>query len=253
MPAAVSINRMAASLALVAASGWLIFFVVTQARREPPVEAGTVTAIGSTDGTAPFAASHRSSDAADEITPVFDIARVETTGDAVIAGKAVSNATVELLRNGYVHDRAVADTSGQFVMVPPRLPPGDYELTLRSRQTDGKEATSKRSVMITLRPVASPMALDKEEADVALRQPDAKEATSKKSVAVMLPPNPVPITLDKQEDGITAYLHVVSNGRGATQPRSTIQPRSHVRRGARRRPGSRTCPYVVQSRCGSIS
>ena len=207
MPAAVSINRMAASLALVAASGWLIFFVVTQARREPPVEAGTVTAIGSTDGTAPFAASHRSSDVADEITPVFDIARVETTGDAVIAGKAVSNATVELLRNGYVHDRAVADTSGQFVMVPPRLPPGDYELTLRSRQTDGKEATSKRSVMITLRPVASPMALDKEEADVALRQPDAKEATSKKSVAVMLPPNPVPITLDKQEDGITAYLH----------------------------------------------
>ena len=35
-------------------------------------------------------------------------------------------------------------------MVPPRLPPGDYELTLRSRQPDGKQATSKQSVVVAL-------------------------------------------------------------------------------------------------------
>jgi hypothetical protein len=54
-------------------------------------------------------------------------------------------------------------------MVPPRLPPGDYELTLRSRQPDGKEARSKQSVRVTLQPkmVASPMALDKEKAGIA--------------------------------------------------------------------------------------
>ena len=35
-------------------------------------------------------------------------------------------------------------------MVPPRLPPGDYELTLRSRQPDGTQATSKQSVVVAL-------------------------------------------------------------------------------------------------------
>jgi nucleoid-associated protein YgaU len=35
-------------------------------------------------------------------------------------------------------------------MVPPRLPPGDYELTLRSRQPDGKLVTSKQNVVVAL-------------------------------------------------------------------------------------------------------
>ena len=81
-------------------------------------------------------------------TPTFDIARVEPTGEAVIAGRATPGATVELLRNGEVHDRAVADQSGQFVMVPPPLPPGTYDLTLRSRQPDGRQLTSRQSVAV---------------------------------------------------------------------------------------------------------
>jgi len=35
-------------------------------------------------------------------------------------------------------------------MVPSRLPPGDYELTLRSRQPNGKHATSSRSVAVAV-------------------------------------------------------------------------------------------------------
>jgi len=84
--------------------------------------------------------------------PAFDIARIEPSGDAVIAGRAAPGASVELLRSGEFHDRVVTDQSGQFVMVPPRLPPGDYELTLRSRQPDGKQATSKQSVVVALQP-----------------------------------------------------------------------------------------------------
>jgi nucleoid-associated protein YgaU len=78
--------------------------------------------------------------------------RVEPAGDAVIAGRAAPGAVVELLRNGERHDRAVADQAGQFVMVPPRLPPGEYDLTLTSRQADGKQATSKQSVAVALHP-----------------------------------------------------------------------------------------------------
>src|SRR5262249_56609522 len=82
----------------------------------------------------------------------YEIARIEPSGDAVIAGRATPGASVELLRNGKLHDRVVADASGQFTMVPPRLPPGDSELTLRSRQPDGRLATSKQSVVVAVEP-----------------------------------------------------------------------------------------------------
>jgi nucleoid-associated protein YgaU len=87
--------------------------------------------------------------------PTFDVARIEPTGEAVIAGRAAPGATVELLRNGEVHDRAVADQSGQFVIVPPRLPSGTYDLTLRSRQPDGRQTTSKQNVAVSLEPTAT--------------------------------------------------------------------------------------------------
>src|SRR5207247_7627596 len=96
-----------------------------------------------------------SSPPADDGVPAFDIARIEATGEAVIAGRAVPGATVELLRNGELHDRAVADQSGQFVIVPPRLPSGTYDLTLRSRQPDGKQTTSKQNVAVALEPKAT--------------------------------------------------------------------------------------------------
>ena len=86
----------------------------------------------------------------DESVPAFDIARIEQTGDAVIAGRAAPGAVVELLRNGERHDRVVADQSGQFVMVPPRLPLGNYELTLRSRRPDGQQAISEQRVAVAL-------------------------------------------------------------------------------------------------------
>src|SRR5258708_28689302 len=135
------------SLALVAACGAALVFGITHVRREPPVETRAATAApavappasGARDeGSAPlataqadanavaaFAVSPRSPDT-DESVPVFDIARIERTGDAVIAGRAPPGAVLELLLNGERHDQAVADQSGQFVMVPLRLPPGDY-------------------------------------------------------------------------------------------------------------------------------
>ncbi|WP_249158216.1 LysM peptidoglycan-binding domain-containing protein [Bradyrhizobium jicamae] len=98
--------------------------------------------------------------------PAFDIVNIEKTGETVVAGRAAPGATVELLRDGEVHDRAVADQSGQFVMVPRPLPPGNYDLTLRVRQPDGKEITSRQSVAVALEAAA------KERPMVALMTPD---------------------------------------------------------------------------------
>jgi nucleoid-associated protein YgaU len=175
---ATSIARIVApSLALVAACGAALVFGITPVRREPPVVTSAATAAPATsppassarhEGSAalataqaeanavaaPLAVSPRSPDT-DESVPVFDIARIERTGDAVIAGRAAPGAIVELLLNGERHHQEVADQSGLFVMMPPRLPPGDYELTLRSRQPDGKQATSKQSVVVAVDEVGS--------------------------------------------------------------------------------------------------
>jgi len=85
-------------------------------------------------------------------SPAFDVARIEPTGEAVIAGRAAPGAMVELLRAGELHDQTHANDAGEFVLVPRPLPPGNYDLTLRSTQPDGQKVTSKGSVAVVLGP-----------------------------------------------------------------------------------------------------
>jgi nucleoid-associated protein YgaU len=86
----------------------------------------------------------------DQSSPSFDIARVGEGGDAVIAGRAAPGATVDLLRGGELLDRAIANASGEFVMVSPRLPAGSYELTLSAKLSDGTVTLSKHGVSVTV-------------------------------------------------------------------------------------------------------
>jgi nucleoid-associated protein YgaU len=109
--------------------------------------------------------------------PEFDVASIQPTGEAVIAGRAAPGATVELLRNGELHDHAVADKAGQFVMIPRQLPPGTYDLTLRARQTDGKEATSKQRVAVALESPTS------QQPTVALSKPNEPSVRPPSSAA----------------------------------------------------------------------
>lgn len=153
---------------------------------------------------AALAGSSATPDSGDGV-PAFDIARIEPTGEAVIAGRAAPGATVELLRNGQLHDQAVADQSGEFAMVPPRLPPGTYELRLRSRQPDGKLATSKQSVAVSLEP--SP----KDPSVVALMTPD------KPTVVLSQPAMPRPmageVVVETVETEPGGKLHVSGHAR----------------------------------------
>jgi nucleoid-associated protein YgaU len=192
------------SLALIAAGGAALVLGTAHLWREPPVEASAVTSAAAVappfsggqeqrstalaaaqaetkNVTAALAGPSGSPGVGYEIRPAFDVTRIEPSGDAVIAGRAAPGASVELLRNGEPHDRVVADQSGQFVMVPSRLPPGDYELTLRSRLPDGRQATSKQSVVVALqpnlkdRPVVALMTPGKP--SVVLSKPAAPNAT----------------------------------------------------------------------------
>jgi hypothetical protein len=195
---ATSMSRMAVPYAaLAAACAVALVFAIQYSRREPPVDAKAASAAPAastpaagpqSQGPAALAAAQAQANAvvggltgspappdSGDGVPSFDVARIEPTGEAVIAGRTTPGATVELLRNGELHDRAVADQSGQFVMVPPRLPSGTYDLTLRSREPDGKQTSSKQSVAVALeprstdRPVVALMTPDKP--TVVLSQP----------------------------------------------------------------------------------
>lgn len=195
---AISISRIVLPLVAVVAAGGAVF-AIQYVRREPPADTMAATTEPATSKPAPdtrVAALAKAKSEANAVVdalvgsppppensdgvPTFDVARIEPTGEAVIAGRATPGATVELLRNGEVHDRAVADKSGQFVIVPPRLPSGTYDLTLRSKAADGTMTTSKQHVTAALEPKSTDRPV------VALVTPD------KPTVVLSQPAGPKP-------------------------------------------------------------
>jgi LysM domain len=119
-------------------------------RSEPRAQERATTAVPPSGTTVTRALAEPLDAQSGQHAPTFDIARIERSGEAVIAGRASAGVTVELLRDNEVLSRAVADQSGEFVIVPLRLPVGTYKLTLRSKQPDGSELTSKQSVSVAL-------------------------------------------------------------------------------------------------------
>ena len=226
---AISIKRIVLALLAVIAAGGVVF-AVQYARREPPADTMAAMTAPQVSGpasevreqnAAPLATAKAEANAvvdgligrppapeSNDGVPTFDVARIEPSGEAVIAGRATPGATVELLRDGEVHDRAVADASGQFVIVPPKLPSGTYDLTLRSKQADGTVATSKQRVTAALEPRST------ERPVVALVTPD------KPTVVLSQPAGPKPaagaVVVETVEIEKSGKFHVSGQARPGT-------------------------------------
>ncbi|MDD1536586.1 MULTISPECIES: LysM peptidoglycan-binding domain-containing protein [unclassified Bradyrhizobium] len=132
--------------------------------------------------------------AAADTGPRFDVARVDDHGEAaVIAGRAAPGAKVELLRDGKPLDTVTADASGQFVMMPPQLPAGSYELMLRARAPDGTVTQSGRTMPVTIAeaspPPARPAQVARQETKPEIKQEpkQAEKADDKSDVVAALP------------------------------------------------------------------
>lgn len=82
--------------------------------------------------------------------PTFDTVRVEPDGASVVAGRGAPGTKVELLRNGIVHDTLSIDSSGAFAFVPPPLPTGTSEVTLRLIGPDGTSSISAQSITVVV-------------------------------------------------------------------------------------------------------
>lgn len=134
--------------------------------------------------------------------PRFDVARVDDHGEAaVIAGEAAPGSKVELVRDGQPLDSVVADASGQFVMTPPKLPAGSYELALRAKAPDGTVTQSSRTMPVTIAEAAPPPARV-----TAAAKPEAKPS-------------------EKTDDRSDVVASLPAPRLAATQDRSAARPR----------------------------
>jgi nucleoid-associated protein YgaU len=131
--------------------------------------------------------------AKEAVAPSFDVVRVEPGGDSVIAGRGANGATVEMLRDGQVHARGVADQSGLFALIPPPLPPGSHEIALQTIAPDGTRQRSRETVTVVIsdgrdtRPLVALTHPDKP--TVVLSNP---EPTEQRSVQAPAPQPPAP-------------------------------------------------------------
>jgi nucleoid-associated protein YgaU len=86
------------------------------------------------------------------IAPLFDTVRVETNGEAVIAGRAAPGAEVVAKLNGQVVATTKATPDGSFVMIPDKaLPVGAGALTLETT-TSGTTQISRQTVAVAVKP-----------------------------------------------------------------------------------------------------
>lgn len=219
-------------IALAAAGGAALVVAGRQIEQNPPVELNAATVSpqpssppasspardqrtaaldtarsAATDLAGALSGSPAATDKADGV-PSFDVARLEPTGEAVIAGRAAPGATVELLRDGERHDSVIADQSGQFAMIPRPLPPGNYHLTLRSRAPDGTVTTSRQTLAVALDPTA------KDGVMVALVAPD-------KPTVVLSTPTPAPATVAVEAVDVEPNGKIHVSGRAA--PGATVR------------------------------
>ncbi len=86
-----------------------------------------------------------------DILPEFDVVRVASTGDAVIAGRAAPGAQVTVHDGDGSLGMVAADSRGEWVLVPGGpLSPGTHELRLSSQLADGREIWSEKSVVVVV-------------------------------------------------------------------------------------------------------
>jgi hypothetical protein len=116
--------------------------------------------LGGTDTSAPDvkASSPKASPAAkmqDIIPPTFDVVRVNPEGNAVMAGRAHPQSTVEVLDGDAVFGTVTTDLHGEWVFVPETLlEPGERRLGLRMLM-DGRDPVLSEHVVILVVPERS--------------------------------------------------------------------------------------------------
>lgn len=122
------------------------------------------------------------------LRPSFDIARITSTGDAVLAGRAAPNARVTISAGGKTISEVQADATGQWVALPvAALPPGANELQLAAQAPDSLAPVTASDSLLVVVP---------QPAAKAAPQP-AVELSPPTTLALLLPPDGPPRLLQR--------------------------------------------------------
>lgn len=157
--------------------------VASEQNAKPATDSSDKQAIATDAATSSASSAPSETSPADKaekvVSPGFDLVRIEPSGENVIAGRGAPGATIEMMRNGEVYARTVADPSGLFALVAPALPVGPSQIFLQSIAPDGTHERSKENVTVlisnnrTKRPLVAMASPDKP--TVILSNPDTPE------------------------------------------------------------------------------
>lgn len=85
------------------------------------------------------------------IVPTFDVLRVEPDGSTVIAGRAASEARLEVADQAKTVATTTVDKAGEFVAILDEpLAPGDHQLVLKATTPDGKTVISEEIATVSV-------------------------------------------------------------------------------------------------------
>ena len=101
-----------------------------------------------------------------DVKPGLDTVRVESDGQAVVAGRAEPGAEIALKLGGEVIGKGVANTDGSWVVVPDNpLPKGAHEIIVEQKSADSAPVTLEQSIAVAIPEKAGQQAM------VALTEP----------------------------------------------------------------------------------
>jgi nucleoid-associated protein YgaU len=101
-----------------------------------------------------------------EAKPELDTVRVESDGQAVVAGRAKPGAEIALRLGGEVIGKGIANADGSWVVVPDSpLPKGVHEITVEQKAADSAPVTAEKSIAVAIPETAGRQAM------VALTEP----------------------------------------------------------------------------------
>ncbi|WP_162914035.1 LysM peptidoglycan-binding domain-containing protein [Taklimakanibacter lacteus] len=103
-----------------------------------------------------------------EVKPSLDTVRVESDGQAVVAGRAEPGAAIALKLGEQVIGKGIANSDGSWVVVPDNpLPKGAHEITVEQKSADSEPVMLEQSIAVAIPEKTGQQAM------VALTEPGA--------------------------------------------------------------------------------
>ena len=144
---------------------------------------------------------------------------VDPSGEAVIAGRAAPNAKVELRDAGKMVAEATADPSGQFVIIPPALTPGDHNLSLAAEVGDAAPETSSVVAVAVPQPEVKIAAATAAPSAMAAESAPSQPALAMRTLATPPPAAASRVAIQSVEADATGGLIA----KGSAGPNATVR------------------------------